>query len=430
MAASQDRGTALYGAEALAVLLFNNGPLTTQTDLQTGTGRRYQDFKFTTLLNAFFNVQANTFNTFAAVGAGTSQDSGGTDEGFLRPKWLDTGVVTTQVIEQVRTSGEQGRTKSSRTSKSIKDKYRRDPSRKDMAMFGAGKVSSLLVKHLHDGRERVRNMFFQDLGYLLVDWTPIISKPTQTALTLQWAGQSTLNPTGAQESPGHEGDRSGRNAVHLRIDDIGAIPETFVCRYGHDHQEADTLNVQLLHRLYTERQEMVLVAQHDVFVVTKDNSKSKQRKHSGGQSKPIRKLINLLEVAANFCREYAALPDIETYLRSSTMSLRSIYVIANTFRHMVGRFLGAVDYEGKTIPEPKNIACGDINLTHIIPGGRGSQGNLMNSRCIRMTQSEYEALNQPLRRRSPTQSEQSGEQEYAETGLQILPSAEQGIVLL
>ena len=166
-----------------------------------------------------------------------------------------------------------------------------------------------------------------------------------------------------------------------------------------------------------------------IFVISSAGSKGKQRKHIGGKKQKLRRLINLVEVAANFCREYSRLDDIETFLRSNPNAIRCICAIAAAFREIVDTFMGGCNNNTGNIPKPLDINVGPVSIRTLIPNGEGTQSTLMNSRCIRLIESEYEALNNPIRPPALNVVEEGAID--GGCGVQsIQPSAVQGIFLL
>lgn len=101
-------------------------------------------------------------------------------------------------------------------------------------------VFSLLVRYMHDGWERIRSMFYQDLGYLMVDWCSIVQEPCQENFVLRWGDGCGFYGSIFVGTPGgeypNENDRSD-SADEPEYATLDIISETVVCRYDESHEE-------------------------------------------------------------------------------------------------------------------------------------------------------------------------------------------------
>lgn len=184
------------------------------------------------------------------------------------------------------------------------------------------------------------------------------------------------------------------------------VPSTRKVTGGASVIEIDAENKEALKKMYSDIRGMILAAEHDVFVVS---GKSGQRKHSGGLRKKIYRLVNIIEVAANFCIEYTQLRSIEAFLRSHPDALRSIFLISVVIREMVESFMDKLDIVMLEIPEAPEVQGGACDLFQLMPG-YGTMKSILCSRALRMNEKEFEVLNQ-IQDPSPVGTDKEGEGE-------------------
>lgn len=281
----------------------------------------------------------------------------------MQPIWFKSGYVTSPHLAIARSILEQKQ-------QTRKHRVRDIPLRSDIATYGAVKGSRALISHLHDAREEVRVCFYQDLGYIMDDWGSFSTDIDQNSLEVIWNMDEESGP---------------------RYHEMRNLPQSVFCKRGEDCSEADVMSRDMLNRIYEKCPNMVLVVRQDVYVT--DSDAGRQWKHSGGAKKHLRSFINVLEVALNFCVGYTKLNNMETFLRGHALSLRCVYVITVVFRELFSSFIPSADICNRVIPKPGEVQSCETSLEQLLPG-KAQRSSLINSRCLRITQKEFEELNQ------------------------------------
>lgn len=153
-------------SEAVSMLLFSLQPYQNRDLFGTGVALLHCDFKYSVVKNAFYNVQVNSFGHFREENArdsahsdNNSSQSHPADQKICQPAWLRRDYVRGDNVLSARSFLEK---KNQKKSTSVRE----TPCRSDIAMHGAIRVYRALGAHLHNGREKVKSSFFQDIGYL------------------------------------------------------------------------------------------------------------------------------------------------------------------------------------------------------------------------------------------------------------------------
>ena len=357
-------------------------------------GSLHSEFKFTIVQNSFFNLSRNSFGFFddhdnasQDKGSYSSSDHSGTTRamsnhrvsssaaGFKtikRPIWLEKGKVNSDHINEARGFLE-------RANQSRKNKVRRTPGPDDIAVHAALRVYRLLGNYLHVRRGAVRNKFFQSLGYLLVRWSDHVKDNEQDLMNMAWD--------------------TGDASLRLRLD---SVPCTEQCNINADEATVTTIdatNKSLLRKLFSEYSGMVLAVEHQVHVVSGNGS---QRRHVGGDLTTIHRLISLIDVACNICVEYSGVDGIEVFLRSHRYSLQCVMIFALLLKAFCVKFMERRESVNSSAAGSGRGDSGSVDLGDVIVGGMSvkdlipgptMQKNLLESRCLRMTRTEFNTHN-------------------------------------
>ena len=361
----------LAASTAVHSLIFSLQPKEKKKHFSEGVGRLHSEFKYSVVQNVFYNVCKDTFDLFRSSLVPSDNSGDGSDVSktnqdgknrITRPEWLDTGYVSIPHIDNARALVES-------LKQSRKNKVGFTPSPDDIASHGALRVYRLLGAHLHDGREYVRYAFFQSLGYLFVQWKDYVSDTDQSTLEMRFQEDTDLE---------------------LRMDEI---PDTELCSIFANRNRSelvDAANMKLLKRLFVQYPGLVLEVQHEVHVVSSTGS---QRRHSGGEKRILRKYVNLIEVACDVIVELTRVKNAGLFLRTQKDALKCVMMSAVVFREMSAAFMDQRRSTASVMPKTEDIKVYGITLKDLIPGPN-CQGSVLESRCLRLTDTEFEKFNQ------------------------------------
>lgn len=368
----------LNAFSAMETMLFSLQPYESRKRYEEGVGKLHSEFKFTVVQNVFFNIYKDSFSIFRSsatvreeegirgqTGREAKASSANQQSKIARPAWLKLRYVNVDHISSAK--GYLEKAKQSR-----KDKVRDTPTPADIGIHGALRVYRLSGAHLHQARDNVKYSFFQGLGYVMTQWNTVSTDVDQHAMSLTWA------------SSDYEG-------INL---DLEEVPCTEVCPFSTSASVAtssDAENKKRISSLFEDWPEMVITVEHDVHVVTGTGS---QRRHSGGEKKTIRRMINLIEVACNFCLEYCRVRSIGVFMRTHKSALQCVMDIALLFKRLTEEFIDQSDLTCGKIADAEKVSVGDICLKDFMPGFH-TKNILLDSKCLRMSTKEFEMFNNP-----------------------------------
>lgn len=72
-----------------------------------------------------------------------------------------------------------------------------------------------------------------------------------------------------------------------------------------ENKNVDVNNKVNLEKIFANHEELILIAEYDVTVVLTDSNARKQEKE---ETHHLRRYINILEVAANYARQFSQVP--------------------------------------------------------------------------------------------------------------------------
>ncbi|PXF41584.1 hypothetical protein BWQ96_08698 [Gracilariopsis chorda] len=182
------------------------------------------------------------------------------------------------------------------------------------------------------------------------------------------------------------------------------VPATRDARGSQNVSAADDFNGDLLVKVMSEAEDVVLIATHDVAVVP---NSTVHRKRMGGNTQLLGRAINLVDVAAKFCvsfanapqREYSAAP----FLIGHLDALRCIRAVATIMRRLVTDAMGTY-CSGSGLPVPteeedlRAVECKGLCFDALCPGATVRR-RVLQSRCLRMTAYEFTKLHADSRGR-------------------------------
>lgn len=346
-------------AFAIAICLFGKPSGKAREVLQEGVGLRHCALRKSMALTLVCNLNANKFGIFrdTAIAGTQSPTSESEDPRPLLPSWLGPRFISEKIVgeagvyyETVPESRKDAHIRKTSTGKRVcitPIGVREKPTNMDIAIHGARKLYSLVIRFLHDCREHAKISFADNLGYLLVGWASVRSTANQDGLHLrlsdrtEGAAMTSVEAIASMARQGEEGE-------------IGA-------------------NTTKYRQLLNDLPGMVLTAEYDVVVYPPGGT---SRKKVGRQNRKITRSIHLVEVALRFMVDFCRLKTEEEYLHSSEGSLRAVFAIAVVFRKLVQEFLSRCTGDrrngGKVmvaeIPSGEDVSVGVVSLSLLMPG--------------------------------------------------------------
>ena len=333
------------------------------------------------------NVVSSTTSRIHPSTSGV-EDAGINDMKPRFPKWLKEGFILDKHIEQVKNSREVTQSETSGTRKSKQIQLNRN----DIACEVVERIFKQVINRIKVGRECGKNAFFQEVGYLFVVWSQILSgtlakEVNQESVDLQWY---------AEKSEGSD----------TEIDDI---PNTkYVPRVDLNYSCADDNpndynfnNVKLFAEFIEDHPEMILQISHDVLVKT-----SRRGKGSTEKRKLVR-YINLLDVAARVISHFVGVRNPSSpmsILSSVPGAIKCLYSLALLFRGMIDGIMKGLgeygcsvlyrteDNEDDQLGEYEAVYYESITIGDLLPS-KTRQLKTMN-KCVVLTEGEFRSINE------------------------------------
>lgn len=370
----------------LCSMMFSKRATMGKAVLQSGYGKEYSKMRRLLVLSLVRNAQGNRFGQFqitpvAAERNSTANNCNGAElnaEDTARnrthsvsitgripqPAWIKPSFITGDHVEVVRCKLE---TKAEKTKGSTSKKRMSDsrPTDGEISLRCIERIYKKVTSHLHTGRERGRTSFFDELGYTMVSWNDH-SVPTYIETPkLSWAYPNTMQ----------------------RVSKISLVPETFVSTEGTHHQDI-LKNTTILAEFLKKCGNMILVVEHGVNVATCSDLSREDSGEDGTEAhvaegrhtnpvvkKPLRRMVNLLEVALRFLNAYCGGSldvSMESVLSNHSNVLRASFAVAATFKILVQSFMtsvgdGHVPYSTNDRNWAQRVCCEDISLSDMLP---------------------------------------------------------------
>lgn len=409
--------------EAFHTLMFSLLPGGKSFEWKKGVGQRHSKLRKLVVLNAIVNTQRNRFGKFLDIDCNTDVDSNSGDGGTSKnsskmqkhssrnskvelnstesfsghrvdgkiehPKWLKPGFITMDDIEAAQRQHEETLNKSKNGSSFDRSGYHRwydikeVPNRQDIAKFGAFRIFSLAKAFLHSCRRNAKRILLEQLFYLMVPWSHNSSDIEQDSVSITWASNRSSHAN------------------------IAVIPLATCIK--HDKELADKKNSELFSDLLVSDESMLLAVRHKVAVGTVS---SKGRRSNDTRVEELRRVINLIDVAARFCTTFSGCSEkdyeIAPFLGGSELSLRTILTVSFVLRDITEEFVSRhVSSDGSLIPPTKenwkrigldtrnDKKTSNIVLNDLVPGP-SDRNRLLESRCLFMSPPAFSENNVPL----------------------------------
>jgi len=223
----------------------------------------------------------------------------------------------------------------------------------DVCKGFAGKIRSLL----HDGKRAARSGFTRNFGYIFWEWK---YKPTLRV----WSD-----------------DRDAARRIPVcKLSEIEDAPNAELSTTALDDIYAD---------FRRKHREMAYIIRHDVDVyATKRTTIPPERK-------VITFSINLIDVAARWCRQIIGFAETHELLASNKNSLRMVYAHAVFFRAVLEDFTSRSDFQNGTFPSGKDIVVSGIGVGELT-GLKSSLERAMGWDNTKLLKKDYRQWNMTL----------------------------------
>ena len=402
------RGAAL----ALRVMFFavNQKKKENRLMYQTELGKKFSEYREGIVLTALTAAKQNKFNLFRS--SEDDNDSGDNNGGDIKsrkvniPKWLRTDFVTSEHITVARVRTEEtadGKGSDNKSQSSTRvDTFIGDPDG-ELAVYVASMMYKRFTQRLNSARLMGKAGFFDELGYLFVDWKRFRCKADQSTLKIRWLDEKASS----------------------KFPDINSIPDT-IPKYtskqssSGDEKELASINAKnkaLLRDLKMNCSAMQLEVEHEVCI-RKNSKKATGKKEAkkinsssdslsigsqGSQDTPAdneefdRKdvlvfTVNLIDVSCRLLSCYTSqlqYTSPDSFLCASEHSLRSIYSVAIMMKHLLQKIMCSIEADGlndqKVLHE---IRVNGVNMGSMQPTpARQTSG--LHTKCVHMFQHMY-----------------------------------------
>lgn len=396
------RGAAL----AIRVMMFtiNLRKKENKSLYKTGTGQKASELREGIVLSALVAAQNNSFNAFRVSGDHKDDKSRAEELPVTTkaqkprlPSWLKDGVVGRVHVTQARVKVEETNTKALEVKSTGPEKGGDEFN--EIAHRAATELYRKVIQTMTAARNTAKIGFFDEVGYLFLNWASKKCLPDQSSLKVKWAA-------------------SGKTRKYV---DVADVPES-VTKFTRDGEEDtsrnDKRNKALLRELMKDCPEMTLKVQHEVFIRqsgkkdgTKDfkvepsdsldtQSDSMRSSETGGDVSDKKEVINrdisLIDISCRFLSGYTSQTQHSSpasFLCSSKDSLRCIYTVALCFKSLLEKVMKAFDVTN--IDELKlldNTKVNGLNMRSLFPNpARINMG--LTTKCVRMFQSVFNARN-------------------------------------
>jgi hypothetical protein len=352
----------------LSALMFSSLPTEKRSTTCTPAGRLHSDLKLLVAKLLVYNSRSRakaitqyTGNSRAipsvddalcsqseTAGSGLSEQSPN-----IQAEWMAPGYIRSDIYEEVRKEID-GPCVNVSEARPKKRKLSHEAELKEQ-------VSKALVKaiypkihaFLRTGRDQARKLFLQQLGYVF--------RPE---------AEATIN---------FETDETGG---FQDIASIQEIPQTFPRSSSEPADDAE--NQRMFQNIVASYNDLLVIIEYSVSVIAKTGDNTRRR---------VRKEINILACALNFCVCYTQCSSTSNFFRVSTETLRMVYVIALAFRGMLVQYQDAREScsrRGNTSECQKEMRALLKNWESYMPGDVVTD-RILHDGILWMTPLQYEA---------------------------------------
>lgn len=399
-------------------------------------GKKFSEYREGIVLSALMAAKKNSFHIFRSpddLVQGNEGDHGtGIDMNSkkpLLPAWLKGDFINSKHINDARLKTEETNGKNGEENHVLKF---RNPSNTDeeVPIVAATLLYKKFIQKLNSARMCVKAGFFDEIGYLFVDWKQFGALADQSTMKLTWGRKKNFA---------------------CKYDDFMAIPESVPCYssgVGEEDEEnqissTNQKNRRLLCALMKDCPEMIVQVHHQVCirkhakkldekkrVTTKpdpyaddltvpENSQTESQIYDSSEStdtqsestkrtdssqddgdfemkETLQRKINLIDISCRFLSCYGSQVlhrSPASFLCSSKDSLRSIYALAVLLKRLLSKAINALEVnEAGSGAILDNTHVNGINLRAFLPSpARQKSGvltksvhmfrTLFNSRC-------------------------------------------------
>ena len=187
------------------------------------------------------------------------------------------------------------------------------PSRSDIGFFAMDILYHRLVHLFTSARKSLRNVFFNMVGYLFVDWSKFTKCPVHdTEVRVKWAAPL------------------GEPFVTSLSDERGPS----VLPYSKHDPDRTSKNTAMFLEFARERDDVVLLVEHDVIVRMTLQVNSKRRRR-GNERVPWRRAVNLMEVLLAVLQAGSGMgrhDDAYELLSARSDAVHLLYMLARSLR--------------------------------------------------------------------------------------------------
>lgn len=326
-------------AEGLSAMFFSILPSDQKDSMTKGGGPAASKLRKLVVMSSLYHAQKDTFKIFKgplAVSSGhrrdmvaqsqpTSDHTDNTASSHVRiahmsslciekPTWLSPQFIVKEDIESARQRIECTRKGAISTSgrKGKKFKVGEGPTGRDIAVFACQQIYRTVTKALHDSRERAKTVFFEEIGFILVDWKEVNAKVDQLSLKVNWSTESAELE-----------DRTPN------------IPQSVVD--AERDNNADMKNNSAYKSVLNKTEYMSVFVEYDVLVRTTEKL-GNGRQRDGSEMMRLRRSIHLVEIARRMMCAYVGLPnatEVHSLIRFHKHSLRCIVCVARLLKRLI-----------------------------------------------------------------------------------------------
>ncbi len=396
----------------------------------SGVGEEHSLYRKSIMVSLFDSVRDNVFNQFeddtlksnklvgdsrsksinrcatSSAGSAVQTSNDHDDMGCVKPqfpKWLKSGYITDKNIEHVRNAREvtQAEVNGPRRSKQVQ------LNRNDVANEAVDRMFKVVINRIKNGRESGKNSFFQEVGYLFVVWSQLLSANvskdvSQESVDLQWYVEM---------------DRSIEADLDLRDIAITKVVSRNDLDFSYpddDPSEDNISNVRAYAEFIEENPQMILQVSHDVLVKT-----TKKGKRFTVKRKLVR-FINLLDVAARVLPNFVGVRNPNSpmsILSSSPEAIKCLYGLACVLRGLIDAIMTGIgeqggsvlyrneDTEDAEIGEYKPIYYETLTVGDLLPSKTRQLKSI--AKCITLTEGEFKSLHETGRQSDNQQGSES-----------------------
>lgn len=381
---------------------------------KTELGRQFSEFREGIVLTALNAAKNNNFNMFRQSTKSTTDKHVQQKHVDMKttkpnlPKWLTKDFVTYEDISLARIKLEETSNKNAELKPAqASSKDTRSDEDKKLGAAAAYLLYSRFTKVLSSARTTSKISFFEEVGYLFVDWRALGASADQGTLKLSWR-----NPH-----------------MSVKYENIDSVPETSQ-QYnsdktgGSEDESMATINrrnKQVLQQLMADCEDMVIRVEHEVCIrkhaktsgekgassgtakvenSSPDSASESIRSQDSGVTAEFDKReymvrdINLIDIGCRLVSSYTSQSQYASsapFLSSSRNALKCVYAVSLFLRRLLDKViisLGKNGFNERKLMEDINV--NGINLKSLLPTP-SSQKSGVHTKTVHMFQHVFNA---------------------------------------